>query len=194
MTETRTHPKTGKALRRGVRPQAVTFGSMTRIVDVPGWYPKDDSDSIHSGADLAESDRAFQELKVAYAAHVRKVRKRLKLTQEEAGRLIGGGRRAFQKYESGAMPPSDAAVGLIEILHRHPEEVEFLKSIRSAAQGFGMSTQKPTPSSRKGMGRFTGGASEVTEPALPQRNEPDPVASYLEKTRGKLGPGHRLDY
>jgi HTH-type transcriptional regulator / antitoxin MqsA len=111
----------------------VKFGSMTRVVETPGWYPDDHSDSIHSGADLAESDRVFQELKAAYAAHVRMVRKRLKLTQEEAGRLIGGGRRAFQKYESGAMPPSDAAVALIEILHRHPEEVEFLKSIRSAA-------------------------------------------------------------
>ena len=133
MTKTRIHPETGKTLRRDVRPQTVKFGSMTRIVEVPGWYPDDDSDAIHSGADLTESDRVFQELKAAYAAHVRKVRKRLKLTQEEAGRLIGGGRRAFQKYETGVMPPSDAAVGLIEILHRHPEEVEFLKSIRSAA-------------------------------------------------------------
>ncbi|MES2032534.1 MAG: type II toxin-antitoxin system MqsA family antitoxin [Pseudomonadota bacterium] len=61
-------------------------------------------------------------MKAACAAHVRKVLKRLSLTQEEAGRLIGGG-RAIQKYESGAMPPSDAAVGLIEILERHPEEV-----------------------------------------------------------------------
>lgn len=106
---------------------------MTRLVDVPGWYPDDDGDSLHSGVDLAESDRVFRELKAAYAAHVRKVRKRLGLAQEEAGRLIGGGRRAFQKYESGAMPPSDAAVGLIEILDRHPEEIEVLKAIRSAA-------------------------------------------------------------
>ncbi|UPT63043.1 MAG: type II toxin-antitoxin system MqsA family antitoxin [Hyphomonadaceae bacterium JAD_PAG50586_4] len=133
MTKTRVHPETGKSLRRGVRPQTVKFGSMTKVVNVPGWYPDDDSDSIHSGVDLAESERVFMELKAAYAAHVRKVRKRLKLTQEEAGRLIGGGRRAFQKYESGAMPPSDAAVALIELLDRHPEEVEFLKSIRSAA-------------------------------------------------------------
>jgi HTH-type transcriptional regulator/antitoxin MqsA len=133
MTKTRVHPETGKSLRRAVRPQTVKFGSMTKVVNVPGWYPDDDSDSIHSGADLAESERVFMELKAAYAAHVRKVRKRLKLTQEEAGRLIGGGRRAFQKYESGAMPPSDAAVALIELLDRHPEEVEFLKSIRSAA-------------------------------------------------------------
>lgn len=133
MTKTRIHPETGKTLRRDTRPQTVKFGSMSRVVDVPGWYPDDDSDSIHSGVDLDESDRVFLELKAAYASHVREVRKRLKLTQEEAGRLIGGGRRAFQRYESGAVPPSDAAVGLIEMLARHPEEIEFLRSMRSAA-------------------------------------------------------------
>lgn len=133
MTETRVHPTTGKTLRRDVRTQTVSFGSMTRAVKVPGWYPEDDTDSIHSGADLAESDRVFRELKAEYASHVRKVRKKLNLTQEEAGRIIGGGRRAFQKYESGATPPSDAAVGLIELLHRHPEDLEFLKSLRTAA-------------------------------------------------------------
>mgnify|MGYP000450994797 CR=1 FL=1 len=131
MTETRIHPDTGRTLRRDVRPQVVAFGSMRRSVDVPGWYPDDDGDSIHTGAELAESDRVFQDLKAAYAAHVRRIRKRLKLTQEEAGRIIGGGRRAFQKYESGATPPSDAAVGLIALLERHPEEIEFLRSIRS---------------------------------------------------------------
>ncbi len=131
MTETRIHPETGQVLRRDVRPQVVAFGSMRRTVDVPGWYPDDDGDSIHTGTELVESDRVFQELKAAYAAHVRRVRKRLKLTQEEAGRIIGGGRRAFQKYESGTTPPSDAAVGLIALLERHPEEIEFLRSIRS---------------------------------------------------------------
>lgn len=135
MTETRVHPETGKTLHRDVRKQVVAFGSLSRAVDVPGWYPDDESDSIHSGEDLAESDRVFRDLKAAYGAHVRRIRKdKLKLTQEEAGRLIGGGRRAFQKYESGSTPPSDAAVGLIELLDRHPEEVEFLRSIRSTAQ------------------------------------------------------------
>jgi len=31
------------------------------------------------------------------------------------------------------MAPSDAAVGLIEVLNRHPEEVAVLRAIRSAA-------------------------------------------------------------
>jgi len=133
MTQTRIHPETGKVLHRDVRSQTISVGSLSRTVDVPGWYPDDDSDSIHSGADLKASNEAFRELQAAYAERVRAVRKRLKLTQEEAGRIIGGGRRAFQKYESGATPPSDAAVGLLEILDRHPEEVETLRQLRMAS-------------------------------------------------------------
>lgn len=133
MTATRIHPETGKILRRGTRSRTVVFGSMSRVVEVPGWYPDDESDSIHSGADLKASDEAFRELRTAYAGHVKTVRRGLNLTQEEAGRIIGGGRRAFQKYESGKTPPSDAAVGLLEILSRHPEEVKVLRQLRDRA-------------------------------------------------------------
>lgn len=63
MNETRIHPETGKTLRRDVRPQTVKFGLLTRVIQVSGWYPDDDSDSIHSGADLVEFDRVLQELK-----------------------------------------------------------------------------------------------------------------------------------
>ncbi len=130
MAETRIHPETGETLRRGVRRQVVRYGSLAREVEVPGWYPEGDGDAVHTGADLAESDRVYRELREQYAQRVREVRKRLKLSQEEAGRIIGGGKRAFQKYESGATPPSDAAVGLIELLMRHPEEVETLRALR----------------------------------------------------------------
>lgn len=135
MTDTRIHPVTGKVLTRGVRPQVVTFGSLSRTIDVPGWYPDDEGDSVHSGVDLREKDEAFKELRAAYANRVRKVRKGLKLSQVEAGLLIGGGPRAFQKYEAGVMAPSDAAVGLLEILAVDPAKVEVLKSLRHAAGG-----------------------------------------------------------
>lgn len=131
---TRIDPVTGKTLRRGIRPQTIVYGTLSRTINVPGWYPEDpaDTDGIVSGSDWEEADRVFLALKAEYGAHIRRIRKdRLKLTQEEAGRLIGGGRRAFQKYESGAMPPSDAAIALIEILDRHPEEVEFLRQMRA---------------------------------------------------------------
>mgnify|MGYP006344386433 FL=1 len=130
MGQTRFHPKTGDVLRRDARMQTLSVGSLSREVEVPGWYPEDDGDSIHSGAELQAIDQAYLELRAAYAARVKAVRKKLGLTQEEAGRIIGGGRRAFQKYERGTMQPSEAAVGLIEILARHPEEVTTLRNIR----------------------------------------------------------------
>lgn len=131
MTKTRIHPETGKELHRDVREQTVSYAVLNRKVKVPGWYPDDDSDAIHTGADLEEMNNAFKTLKMEYAAHVRSIRKKLKLTQVEAGQIIGGGPRGFQKYESGKIPPSTAAAGLIELLNKHPEEVSFLRSIQS---------------------------------------------------------------
>ncbi len=75
-------------------------------------------------------DETYKALREDYAARVKAVRKRLGLTQEEAGVIVGGGKRAFQKYERGLTPPSDAAVGLIEVLARHPEEVATLRAFR----------------------------------------------------------------
>ena len=130
MTETRIHPETGQILSRQVRMQTVAFGSLSREVEVPGWYPEDDGDSIHSGRDLAAKEVAFQELRKAYGNRVRNIRKNLKLTQVEAGSIIGGGPRAFQKYEAGLMAPSEAAVGLLEILSDDPGKLDVLTNLR----------------------------------------------------------------
>ena len=136
MRDTRVHPETGATLLRDVRQQTVRFGSLSQIVEVSGWYPEDTGDAIHTGADLKQANEAFKALRMQYAARIRAVRKTLKLTQEQAGVIIGGGKRAFQKYESGRIEPSDAAVGLIEVLARHPEAVATLRGLRSTAVDF----------------------------------------------------------
>ena len=127
--ETRIHPETGETLRRDVRPRTVTYAIYSKTINVPGWYPEGEGDAIHAGKDLAEWNEVYRQMRSDYAKRIRNLRARLKLTQEEAGRVFGGGKRAFQKYESGKTPPSDAAVALIEIIHRHPEDVEILKSL-----------------------------------------------------------------
>ena len=131
MTDTRIHPETGKLLTRQTRKETVSFGPLKREVEVHGWYPDDDSDSLHTGADLKQANEAFKELRAEYPNHVKKIRKKLKLTQEKAGLLIGGGKRAFQKYESGTLYPSDAAMGLLEVLNVQPEAVRVLEAMRA---------------------------------------------------------------
>lgn len=58
---------------------------------------------------------------------VRRIRKRLKLTQKDAGRLIGGGPNAFQKYESEDVLPSHAVTSALLLLNRDPKGLEVLK-------------------------------------------------------------------
>lgn len=49
------------------------------------------------------------------------VRGRLSITQQEAGRVFGGGANAFSRYESGKTKPPVALVKLFQLLDRHPE-------------------------------------------------------------------------
>ena len=58
---------------------------------------------------------------------IRAIRERLGLTQEEAGALLGGGPRAFTKYESGKMRPRAAAISLLRVLEADPEAVWVLR-------------------------------------------------------------------
>ena len=127
--QTRVHPETGETLRRDVRPMTITYAIYSRTIDVPGWYPEGAGDAIHTGKDLTEWNQIYQQMRVDYSKRIRALRTRLKLTQEEAGRILGGGKRAFQKYETGKTPPSDAAIALLEIIERHPEDVEILKAL-----------------------------------------------------------------
>ena len=51
---------------------------------------------------------------------VRAIRERLGLTQAEASELLGGGPRAFTKYEAGTVKPAAAVVTLLRLLEHDP--------------------------------------------------------------------------
>lgn len=62
----RIHPETGKVLYRGVRPIEYEYMGEKLTVDMPGWYPSDDTDGVFSREDWAVSDAALAELKRRY--------------------------------------------------------------------------------------------------------------------------------
>lgn len=51
---------------------------------------------------------------------IRRIRRKLSLTQEAAARLTGGGHNAFSCYERGESAPMPAVVNLFRLLDRHP--------------------------------------------------------------------------
>jgi HTH-type transcriptional regulator/antitoxin MqsA len=133
MNETRIHPVTRARLTRDTRPFVVRYRDLERTVDLPGWYPaKRGGEGLHVGDDMAVVDAALAELKaesqgVLKPAEVRAIRLRLKLSQRKASELLGGGPRAFQKYESGEVLVSRSMTQLLRLLERDPRRLEELK-------------------------------------------------------------------
>ena len=125
-------PQTGAPMHRGVRPMTLTYRNESITFDMPGWYCDASDESIHTGADMKLSDRMLNRLKARIEGllepqEIRRIRKKLGLTQEQAGQLIGGGPRAFQKYETGDVLPSRAISSALVLLDRDPAALAVLK-------------------------------------------------------------------
>ena len=122
-------------MRRDVRATSITYKGERTTVEFPGWYCESCDESVHSGKDMRVSDAALHDLKarvegLLLSAQVREVRKRLKLSQREAARLLGGGPHAFQKYESGETMISRPMSNLLRLLDSDPRR---LKELRDSA-------------------------------------------------------------
>lgn len=131
-------PETGAPMYRGVRPMTLTYKGESITFDMPGWYCDQSEESIHTGEDMKVSDRMLNRLKARCEGllepeEIRSIRKRLNLSQEAAGLIIGGGPRAFQKYESGDLLPSRAANSALALLAHDPKALSVLKIQRKAA-------------------------------------------------------------
>lgn len=61
-------------------------------------------------------------------AELARIRKKLKLTQQEAAKLAGGGKNAFSRYERGQAKPVAAVLNLFRLLDKHPQ---LLKELRA---------------------------------------------------------------
>jgi HTH-type transcriptional regulator / antitoxin MqsA len=124
-------PKTGAPMQRGERPMTLDYKGSRTVFDMPGWYCDASDESIHTGEDMKVSDRALNRLKAATEGlplpeEIKRIRVKLGLTQEAAGELIGGGPRAFQKYEAGDLLPSRAIGSALALLDHDPAGLSVL--------------------------------------------------------------------
>jgi HTH-type transcriptional regulator/antitoxin MqsA len=73
-----------------------------------------------AGDALVPRERANQ------SREIRRIRRKLGLSQAAAARLTGGGHNAFSRYERGEAAPLPAVVNLFRLLDRHPELLKEL--------------------------------------------------------------------
>lgn len=125
-------PITGAIMVRDTRPLTLSYRGMSETFDMPGWYCEESGESIHSGDDMKISDQHLNALKaraegLLEPAEIKRIRRKLRLTQAAAGNLIGGGPRAFQKYEAGTLLPSRGISSALVLLDSAPEMLELLR-------------------------------------------------------------------
>jgi HTH-type transcriptional regulator/antitoxin MqsA len=118
----------GTALVYGTRDVHDEINGVAYSVErVSGWhcpacgeieFAQDDDSAVRVNAAI---QAAGDEAQRRRAQEVRAARKKLKLTQAEAGRLFGGGVVAFSEYENGKTQPHKSTVLLLRLLDRHPE-------------------------------------------------------------------------
>ncbi len=78
-----------------------------------------DADSARRYA--AAGDELVRRDRERLAEEIRRIRRKLGLSQVAAARLTGGGHNAFSRYERGETAPLPAVVNLFRLLDKHPE-------------------------------------------------------------------------
>lgn len=110
------------------------FGMSRTVGSLSGWrcpHCKEEEFDAESavryasaGDELVLADRRRQ------GQELRRIRKKLRLTQQQAAQITGGGHNAFSRYERGDVPPLPAVTNLFRLLDRHPD---LLSEISSSA-------------------------------------------------------------
>jgi HTH-type transcriptional regulator/antitoxin MqsA len=126
-------PCCGSVMKRDIQPLTLQYKDGSSTFDMPGWYCSNCEEAVYTGKDMQESDRQLNLLKaraesVLLPEDVRRIRKKLGLTQNAAGNLLGGGENAFHKYERGDILPSQAISNLLRVLEAHPQTLKVLQT------------------------------------------------------------------
>jgi HTH-type transcriptional regulator/antitoxin MqsA len=118
----------------------LTYQGHEKHVRLIGWWCADCGEATFEGPALVAAERAFLELKaevneVLGPQEVAEIRAKLGLSQREAGELLGGGPRSFQKYESGKQAVSVPMSNLLRLLAADPSRLEELRRLRAPRPG-----------------------------------------------------------
>lgn len=126
-------------LHHKAKSQVFTYKGKSITLEQPGLWCDSCEEGILSGEDIAKTEKAFEKFKAKVDGllspeAIRHIRKDiLKLTQEEAGKIFGGGKNGFSRYERGETKPLPAVSNLLKMLERHPEDLKYLINKNAAA-------------------------------------------------------------
>ena len=105
-------------------------GESSEVKNLSGWRCSPcgeivfDSKSAKRYAEA--SDKLVMQARESTRAEIRRIRRKLGLSQSMAANLTGGGHNAFSRYERGEATPLPAVMNLFRLLDRHPDLLKEL--------------------------------------------------------------------
>jgi len=110
-------------------------GNKAKVDGLSGWRCDDcgevEFDAASAKRYAAAGDVLVLRQRAKQSEEIRRIRRKLGLTQREAARLTGGGHNAFSRYERGEATPMPAVLNLFRLLDKHPNLLADLRESRS---------------------------------------------------------------
>lgn len=125
----------GGEMARGTRKMTITYqGLESPQFEMPGYYCPSCEEGFVTGTDMKMSDYQLNLLKaraqnLMLPEEIKKARRKLGLTQREAGAILGGGPSAFGEYEKARRLPSQAICSVLRVLDMNPDALELLRRV-----------------------------------------------------------------
>lgn len=123
------------------RSLTVNYKQMSRLVpDLAGWECNvcgeiifdDTTDSAQRYVDTG--DKLLEDCFQMMGSEIKRIRRKLHLTQKEAVKLLsGGGHNAFSRYERGELAPPQPLFTLMRLLDRHPHLMAEVHALSEGA-------------------------------------------------------------
>ena len=105
-------------------------GMTAKVEGLSGWRcgacGEVEFDPASAGRYAAAGDALVLRDRERQSKEIRRIRRKLGLSQVAAARLTGGGHNAFSRYERGEAAPLPAVVNLFRLLDKHPELLKDL--------------------------------------------------------------------
>ena len=87
-------------------------------------------EGIYEGKEAVKADEQlgefYEQIRDEIARDIKRIRLKLNLKQEEAGRIFGGGKNAFSRYETMQAEPPRSTVLLLGLLDKNPDLLKQL--------------------------------------------------------------------
>ena len=121
----------GGQVTRGTKKTAFNYRGKTLVYDQAGDWCEDCGEVFLSKSDKESTDPLIYNFQAKVdgrltTSDILRIRRKLDLTQREAGELIGGGPNAFSRYETGKAYPTRGTENFLRLLDNHPELIKEL--------------------------------------------------------------------